>query len=163
RTKSASAWFAPVSTVCGSRSRRSNSWLVPSRRLRVSTEASRRSSIPLSGLHQLRLDPEAAFASRDMDDRAVRHGALQDHLGQGIFTPALDPPLERPGPETRLAPGLRQPIARGSIQLECDVPIRQQRLEPLDLNVDDSGHLGAGEPAEQQDFVEPIQELRAEG
>ena len=47
--------------------------------------------------------------------------------------------------------------------MEADPPFVEQAAEVAELDVDDVLHLGATEAVEEDDLVEPVEELRAEG
>ena len=55
-----------------------------------------------------------------------------------------------------------EPGARGGGQVERDLAVVEQVLEPRDLDVDDRPHVPRAEAVEQDDLIEAIEELGAE-
>jgi hypothetical protein len=55
---------------------------------------------------------------------------------------------------------LASQVARLVVHLDLELAIGQQLLQAPDLDVDDRGHLLALQAVEQDDLVDPVQELR---
>ena len=88
--------------------------------------------------------------------------APQDLLRQRILDLRLDGALQRPravhGIEARLA----DPIARGIVEPQLDVALRQTLAQPAELDVDDRADLLAAERMEHHDLIDSVDELGPE-
>ncbi len=74
----------------------------------------------------------------------------------------LDRALERPGAVHRIVADPAEPGAGAIGQLDPDLAVVEQLLEPADLDVDDRPHVAGRQPVEQDDLVQPVEEFRPE-
>ena len=79
-------------------------------------------------------DHQADVAGADMDRRPVGDAAFEDLLGQRVLQLALDHPLQRPRAVDRVVAGIGQPGARRVVDLERDLAIGQQLVQPAELD-----------------------------
>ena len=98
----------------------------------------------------------------DLDRRAVGQRAVDDLPRERRLDNALDQPLERARAEHRIVAFLRDVPARGFGQLDAQVALGEQLLESLQLQADDVLELRLAQRSEDDDVVEPVQELRPE-
>nr|ADI18604.1 hypothetical protein [uncultured Rhodospirillales bacterium HF4000_24M03] len=94
---------------------------------------------------------------------AIGDAAFQDQAGDRILQDALHDPLQRPGAIDGVVPGIAQPRRRRAIEFERDIAAVEQGAQPVELNIDDRFHMRPGQPVEQQDFIQPVEEFRPEG
>ena len=80
----------------------------------------------------------------------------------GFCSAALDHPLQRPRAVGAVVALARQPLERAAIQLQPDLAIGQQLAQVLQLDLHDRRHVAALQPAEQDDLVQPVEELGPE-
>ncbi len=100
----------------------------------------------------------------DVDDDVVPLAKLTlEHAhGEGVEHPALNRALERSGSVGRFV-SLVDEHALGCIgKGYVNLPIFQASHQPTKLNVDDLLEMLAAERVEEDDLVNPVQELRAE-
>ena len=67
----------------------------------------------------------------------------EDHLGERILHRFLDHALQRARAVGRVLALVGQPIARARIELDGDLAILEQLLQPRHLDVDDAAHLAS--------------------
>ena len=98
----------------------------------------------------------------DAHGGAVDDLAAEQHPGQRVADRRLDQAAQRPGAVRRVVAGVGQPLARGVGDLDVDPPGRQPLLEQRELEVDDVRQVVLRERVEDDDLVEPVEELRLE-
>src|SRR5829696_1054731 len=94
--------------------------------------------------------------------RAVGDLALEDHLAHGIFDHPLQDPLERPGAERRVVARVGELVEGLVCELHGDLALGHLLAEALDLDLDDQAHVLALELVEDDDLVDPVEQLGAE-
>ena len=109
-----------------------------------------------------RQEEELVGAAGDPHPGAVRDLAGQDLVGQRVLHLALDDALQRPRAVDRVVALVGQPGARRLVEVERDLAILEQLLQPRELDVDDLRHVAPLQAVEQDDVVEPVEELRPE-
>src|SRR5690606_18772110 len=110
----------------------------------------------------LAVDGKLAVFRRHLDGVAVLDAPLENHAGQRVLQVALDHALERPRAVDRVVADVAQPGERPVVDLDRDLARRQQRPQAIELYLDDAGHVLPRQATEQQDLVDPVQELRTE-
>src|SRR5438876_12246962 len=113
----------------------------------------------LRRVRHLARDREPALAGRYGHGLAVDDPPLEDEAGQCILQLALDYALQRPRAVDGIVARVSKPALGALIELERDLAVAQQPLEPGQLNIHDPRHVLAAQAAEQQDLVETVQEL----
>ena len=88
--------------------------------------------------------------------------AGQDLLGQRVLHLLLDHALQGPRAVGRVVALVGEPRARRVVQLQGELAVGEQLLQPADLDVDDRRHLIAPQAVEQDDLVDAVQELGPE-
>src|SRR5882672_11214374 len=88
--------------------------------------------------------------------------ALQDLLGERILDALLDRALERARAVHRVIAGLAQVIAGRVVEHEFDVTFGQALAQVSELDVDDDPDLVRAERMEDDNVVEPVDELGPE-
>src|SRR5579884_767704 len=84
---------------------------------------------------------EAERARRHPNRVVVADFAGQDLLGERVLQFALDHPLQWPGAVDRVVAGPGQPCLCLGIDVEADLAIVDQPLQPGELDIDDAGHV----------------------
>ena len=77
-------------------------------------------------------------------------------MSQLILQRALDDPFERPRAIDRVIAGIGQPGRRRLVEHQRHIAVGQHLAQPRQLDIDDHGHLPAGQTLEDQDFVQII-------
>src|SRR3712207_2775439 len=98
----------------------------------------------------------------DYDLGAVGDLALQDHLAHRVLDHALQDALEGPGAERRVVARIRELVEGLGGELDCDVALDHLLPEALDLDLDNVAHVLALELVEDDDLVDPVEELGTE-
>src|SRR6185312_7107371 len=97
-------------------------------------------------LRDLARNRERTVAYRDADRLAVGDLAPQHLLRQRVLQRALNHPFQRPGAIDRIVAGLGEPVARLVVDVEHDLAVVEQLLQPRELDIDDAAHVAAREP-----------------
>src|SRR5262249_55890696 len=127
------------------------------------TRAVRKCGWKVGGLVELHLlEGEVLAAPAHGHGVTLRELAAQDLLGQLVLDEPLDGALERARAVLRIPAVLDEELLGRLRDVEREAAPREPLLEAAELDVDDALHLVAGQPAEDQDVVEPVEELRAE-
>ncbi len=114
----------------------------------------------------------------DCRDRLERELAIPVHVGhdvvarldipfedsqrQGIRQQFLDRPLQRPRPECRIVAFLEESLSSCRRHFQRDLAVRQKIAQRLQLDVDDLRDLFFAEALEDDDVIDPVQELGLE-
>src|ERR1700733_8913284 len=91
-----------------------------------------------------------------------REFAAQDLLRQRILDLGLNRALQGPRAVDGVEPRLPDAIARGVVEPQLDVALRETMTQPAELNIDDGADLLAPERVEHHDLVDSIDELGPE-
>src|SRR5262249_13561720 len=110
----------------------------------------------------LLLERQAATVAANHDRVSLGEITLEDAQRQGIEQPPLNRPLARAGNERRHVALLDQTVLRGVGEHDMNLPLFEPLGEAGDLDVDNPLHVFAAERVEEDDLVDPVQELRAE-
>ena len=97
-----------------------------------------------------------------IDCLSVQNISGQKFLSQRVLDIFLDNPLQRAGSVGRIIAFLSQPAERAVVHIEGDLAILQKAAEPLELDLDDVAHLRPLQPVEQDNLIQPVQELGPE-
>src|SRR5262249_60178303 len=89
--------------------------------------------------------------------------AVEDFQRERVLYHSLDRALERPRAVNGVVAPFGQQRFRRVGDLDRNLPIRQQALEALELDLDDVLDLLAPERIEDHDLVDAVQELGLEG
>jgi murein DD-endopeptidase MepM/ murein hydrolase activator NlpD len=92
-------------------------------------------------LRELAVERQPQLVAGDIDFLAVLDLPGKDHLGKRILHRFLDHALERTCSIGRVPAFFGQPVACARIELDGDLAIVEQLLQPCHLNVDDAAHL----------------------
>ena len=97
-------------------------------------------------------------------DHAItgRELAAQDLLRQRILDLGLDRALQGPRAVHGVEPRLADAIARGVVEPQLDVAVREALTQPAELNIDDGADLLAAQRVEHHDLIDSIDELGPE-
>src|SRR6266550_6739652 len=109
--------------------------------------------------------PEGQLALRiavDDDVVSLVEPALENGEGEGVLQETLDRALQRSGAERRIVALCRQDFTCRRSELERELPVGEQILEPLQLQVDDVLDLLLAEWSEDDDVVDSVEEFRTE-
>ncbi len=88
--------------------------------------------------------------------------ALENRERERVLQQALNRPLQWTRSERRIVALRRQNFPRRRRQLEGELSVREQLLELRELEIDDVLYLSLAEWAEDDDVVDPVEELGAE-
>src|SRR5256886_6571276 len=102
------------------------------------------------------------FRSVDAHVTAVAHVSGDDQLREAGLHLLLDRATERTGAVDRVVAALGEIVLRAVGELERETAVGEATAEPRELQVDDLSHLGARERVEDDDVVDPVQELGTE-
>ena len=108
------------------------------------------------------VDDQAIGSGRDARRFAVLEPSRQNQLRKRILHGSLDDSLQRACAISGIVTAIREPDSRLVVDIERDLAIIQQLLQPLELNFDNRAHLVTPQAMEEEDIVDPVQELRAE-
>ena len=97
--------------------------------------------VQLRRLRQLAVEGQTQLVAGNGDLFAVLDRAGENHLGERVLNGFLDHALERPRAIGRIPALFRQPIARARVELDDNLAVVEQLLQPRDLDVDDASHL----------------------
>src|SRR2546428_189642 len=109
------------------------------------------------GLHD-----ELTVLRVDLDRIAIANGAIEDATGDTVLDLPLDDALEGACSKLRVVAHLSQQVSCSVGELQCDVPLGQAWAQAIDLDVHDVLHLLARDLMEDNDLINPVDELRAE-
>ncbi len=101
-------------------------------------------------------------ATVDKDRRALGQLATEDEVRKRVLDQALDRAEQRPGAHRRVVALLDEELLRLLRELDRCAVHRHLIAQPLHLDVDDAEDLVLLELVEDDDLVDPVQELRAE-
>src|SRR5262249_43441152 len=90
------------------------------------------------------------------------HIASEYFSGKRRFDFLLDGPLERARAVSRIVPGAYQVALGGVSEFDCNVAFGEALAQPVELDVDDLGHMLFGERVETDDLVDSIEKFRTE-
>src|SRR5919198_5726607 len=108
------------------------------------------------------LEGELAVAGVGQDRVALAEAALEERRRERVLDQALQRTLQRTRTVRRIPTCLRQQLLRRRRQLDVDPPLRQPSPQSRELELDDLRELLARELLEDDDLVDPVQELRPE-
>src|ERR1700730_18083770 len=108
------------------------------------------------------LEGERVRAGADDDGIALQELSLEDAHRQRVEHPPLDRALEGPRAVRRIVPFTDELLLRRVRQLHVDLPLLEPFHQAADLDIDDLLQVVAPEGVEEDDLVDPVQELRAE-
>ena len=103
-----------------------------------------------------------AVGDVDPDCAARAELAVEQHRGQRVVDLALDRAAQRPGAELGLVAVLGEPVDRGLGELDARCPGRAAAAGVLQQQIGDLVQLLGVEPAEDDDLVDPVEELGPE-
>src|SRR6266550_2574461 len=109
--------------------------------------------------------PEGQLALRiavDDDVVSLVELAFENGEGEGVLQETLDRALQRSGAERRVVALCRQDFTCRRSELEGELPVGEQILEPVQLQVDDVLDLLLAEWLEDDDVVDAVEEFRTE-
>src|SRR5215210_293568 len=118
----------------------------------------------LGGLHDRDRDVLLVALRRlvDLDGRAGRHGLREHLVRERVLDVALDGPAERACAHGRV-PALLDEEVRGLLgEVHRQLPLGERLADPLEQQLDDGGDLLLRELVEDDDLVDPVQELGPE-
>ena len=98
----------------------------------------------------------------DPDGVARRELALEQSPGQRILDEPLDRPLERARPEGGIRAFLHDQLSGGRGQVDRQVLLGQPAIQPAQEQLDDLFEIGLRQRVEDDDLVDPVQELGPE-
>src|SRR6516225_2250276 len=113
-------------------------------------------------LRELAVERQAQLVAGNPDLLSVLYLARENHFCKRVLHRFLDHALQGPRPVRRIPPFLGKPVSRNRIERNDDLAIIKKLLQPRDLDVDDTSHLRLLEAMEQDDFINPVEELRPE-
>src|SRR4051794_35634448 len=87
---------------------------------------------------------------------------LEDEVRQRVLDVALDRAAQRPGAHGRVPALLDQEVLRRLLELQLQLALGQRGADAQEQQVDDLLDLDLRELVEDDDLVDPVQELRAE-
>src|SRR5712692_11240878 len=113
-------------------------------------------------------DPALALLLRigfgvDHDGLAGPELLPEDLLRHRVLDQALDRTAQGPSAERRVVALLREEVLGGIRQLDADVLALELVPDPLHHEIDDVLDVGSGQFPEDDDLVDTVEELRAEG
>ena len=131
---------------------------------RRAARASRRSrGVDRDGRLAAREDERAADRVRVDDDPVARlELALEQRPGERVLDEPLDRPLERPRPERRVVPSRTISALAAGGQVDRQVLRGEPPRQVGDEQVDDRRQLRLGQGVEDDDLVDPVEELGPE-
>src|SRR4051812_29512672 len=98
----------------------------------------------------------------DDDVITFRETTLEDRQRQGILQQALDRAFERSSTESRVVTLGCEHFSGSRCQLERELSLSEQLLEPLELQVDDMLNLLLAERTEDDDVINAVEKLGTE-
>src|ERR671915_449579 len=98
----------------------------------------------------------------DDDLGAVGDLALQDHLAHRVLDHALQDALQGPRAERRVIARVGELVEGGGRELDADLALDHLHSQALDLDLDDLAHVLALELVEDDDLVDPVEQLGTE-
>src|SRR5690606_10386223 len=104
----------------------------------------------------------ALWAAVHRDGGAVGYLAAEHEPGELVADRALDEPAQRAGAVRRVVALEGEPLGRRRGDVERDPPLGEPVAQPRDLELDDRAELLERERVEDDDVVEPVEELRLE-
>src|SRR5690625_29476 len=107
-------------------------------------------------------DEPALRAPVDGDGRPVGDLAAEHELGELVADLALHQAAQRAGAVRGVVALEGEPLRRGRGDLELDPALGEPVAQPVDLQLDDGAELVEAERVEDDDVVEPVEELRLE-
>ena len=114
--------------------------------------------------HRLLLDEGwGSVTKHNLDLAAVLEPSSDEVIGERITDGALNGPAHRAGPIQRLISFFDQPLFDFVIQLDLDTSFHKTRVQLTDQDVKNGVEMFILNLMEDHDFVQPVQELRAEG
>ena len=99
----------------------------------------------------------------DRDRLAGKDAAGQDLLRNERFDRVLDIPAQGPRAELRVIGRVDDELLGAIRELAAQLLIRESLIERIDLQVDDARDICLRERLIEDDLVEPVEKLRAEG
>src|SRR6478736_7974106 len=113
-------------------------------------------------LRNLAVERQTQLVAGNPDFLAVLYLARENHFGERILHRFLDHTLQGSRPVGWIPAFLGKPLACTRIERDDDLAIIKKLLQPRHLDVDDTSHLRLLEAMKQDDFVDPVEELRPE-
>src|SRR5918996_643699 len=99
---------------------------------------------------------EVVTVAYDPDRVSLVEPALQQLQRDAVLQLALNDALERSRAVDRIVALLREQLAGFGGDLELEVPLRQQLLQPDELEIHDPHEVGPGKWTENDDVVHPV-------
>mmetsp|Transcript_2996 Transcript_2996/g.6454 ORF Transcript_2996/g.6454 Transcript_2996/m.6454 type:complete len:218 (-) Transcript_2996:337-990(-) len=116
--------------------------------------------VGLGRAHGLEMD--AFVLNADFDAVALHKVAREDLLGDGSFQLALHRAFERARTVLGVVPDVRDKVKRGIIGRQRHFLVREALAHFLNLQLHNLAQLAAPERVEDDKFIQPVEEFRAE-
>ena len=104
----------------------------------------------------------ADFRDGHFDPILTFEGTPEDFFGERIFDTTFDASSQRPGPVVEIPALVDQELASLVVQYEFQATVGKPFVDLGQFEIDDLLKVFAGELSEDDDFIEPTQELRLE-